>query len=42
MVAMAEIKGTMPQADPHRSASHDDHAKGGAHEKAALAAEGAE
>jgi hypothetical protein len=42
MVAMAEIKGTMPQADPHRAASHDDASNAVGHVKAALAPEGAE
>jgi hypothetical protein len=42
MVAMAEIKGTMPQADPHRGASHEDESEGIAHAKPALAPEGAE
>jgi hypothetical protein len=41
MVAMAEIKGTMPQADPHRSTDHEGKPSRKAHGDE-LAAEGAE
>jgi Ni/Fe-hydrogenase subunit HybB-like protein len=46
MVAMAEVKGTMPQADPHFGHKHGDHdaphAEPVAAAKGTLAAEGAE
>jgi molybdopterin-containing oxidoreductase family membrane subunit len=43
MVAMAEVKGTMPQADPHFGHKHDDHSHDEpAAAKGTLAAEGAE